>query len=373
MRVAQLINSLDYGGAENVVADLARTQSLQGDAVRLVCMRGLGPQPVAIGPLIASGVKFESLDKPDGLHFGTVWKLAAYLRKERIEVLHSHNHIVHHYAVAAGRLAGTPVILNTLHGTASLLNSARWSRSLFWASCFAGHRLVSVCPAVDAVVRAVSPLPARKLCVVDNGIDLTRFLSITPRAADATVTFGTVGRLDPVKDHATLLNAFAMLRARWPSVRLRILGDGPIRADLERLAHSLGIDDSVRFEGFSLDTARFFASIDAYVISSRSEGLPLTLLEAMSASLPIVATSVGGIPDVLRKAGNDRLAMPEDPTRLAAAMEKVLLLPDRTEVGRQNRRTAAEHYSAERMTADYRKLYAMLLAEGSGHSRAPEQ
>jgi len=362
MRIAQLINSLDYGGAEQVVASLAEVQGGQGDHVRLVCLRGLGPQPVDTRALTAAGVQIVQLEKPPGLHPRTVRRLSEYLRSERIEVVHSHNHIVHHYAVAAGRVARVGAIVNTLHGTASLLGSSALSRALFWASCLSGDRVVSVCSAVEAILRSSFRFPPSMLKVIDNGIDLTRFLAIAPRPSGEELTFGMIGRLEPVKDHETLLRAFALLFKRYPNVHLRLLGDGPIRQYLQDLARGLSLEGRVHFEGFSRDTVGFLSKLDAYVVSSRSEGLPLTLLEAMSSSLPVAATAVGGIPDIMRRVGCNWLCPPCNPQELAAVMEQVLLAHDRAAQGARNRRAAAEHYSVERMTRDYNELYRSVLA-----------
>jgi glycosyltransferase involved in cell wall biosynthesis len=361
MRIVQLIDDLDCGGAEQVVASLASCQSRRGHSVRVFCSRDIGPNPIDVSALLKDGVKIVTLDKPPGFHFGTLRKLVAYLKGQQIEVMHTHNHLVHHYGAVAARLAGTPAIVNTLHGT-STLKMASWAKALYWCSCLISDRVVSVCPQVHTAFRKTFRLPTKKLRVIDNGIDLSRFLSIPRRPLGEVVIFGKIGRLDPVKDHLNLLRAFASLRKRHSNIQLCLLGDGMLRRDLEELAKSQSIADDVHFEGFSLDTARFLSSIDIYVISSRSEGLPLTLLEAMGAGLPVVATAVGGVPDILDKAQCGWLCPPSNPDELANAMEKALLAPDLTTIGAQSRKAVEEYYSVDRMTRDYEHLYEELLA-----------
>lgn len=197
--------------------------------------------------------------------------------------------------------------------------------------------------------------------VVDNGIDLSQLLGLPRHLPDKTVTFGSIGRFDPVKDHKNLLKAFAILRKRHPHVQLRLLGDGELRDDLEELARTLSIADDVHFEGFSLDTARFLSSIDVYVISSRSEGLPLVLLEAMGAALPVVATAVGEVPRILGNARCGWLCPPSSPDELAESMEKALLATDLVTIGARGRKVAEKYYSAQRMARDYESLYGTLL------------
>jgi glycosyltransferase involved in cell wall biosynthesis len=224
-------------------------------------------------------------------------------------------------------------------------------------------RVVSVGQQVNEVFRKSFLLPTRKLCVVENGIDLSRFLAIPRRPPGEDLIFGNIGRFDPVKDHNNLLRAFALLRKRHPHVQLRLLGDGILRRDLEDLAKILSIADGVHFEGFSLDSTRFLRSIDIYVISSRSEGLPLTLLEAMGAALPVVATDVGEVPVVLGKAQCGWLCPPSDPDGLAKAMEQALLVADLTTVGTRGRKVVEKYYTVERMAREYERLYEALLYE----------
>lgn len=364
MRIVQLVDSLDCGGAEQVVASLAASQSSHGHSVRVVCLRDLGPYPVDIAALLSAGVEITTLKKPPGFHFDTLRRLARYLETERIEVLHTHNHLVHHYGAVAARWAGTPVVLNTLHGSSSL-QMPRWAKGLFWFSCLFSHRVVSVCPQVQADFQKAFRLPLRKYSVVNNGIDLSRFLAIRRRPVGEMVTFGNIGRFDSIKDHDNLLRAFAILKKRQPHVQLRLLGDGALRRGLEQLARSLSVVEDVHFDGFSLDTARFLEQVDVYVIPSRSEGLPLTLLEAMAASLPVVSTAVGAIPDIISRARGGWLCQPSSPDEFADAMEKAVQPGDLATIGASNRKAVAEYYSVERMSRDYDQLYEALLSEQS--------
>lgn len=295
MRIAHMIDDLGCGGAEQVVASLASWQGRSGHSVQVICLRSIGPNPVDISALACAGVEIVTLDKPSGVHFKTMRKLISHLKRNCIEVLHTHNHLVHHYGAVAGRWARVPAIINTMHGTASLQLSARWTKALFWFSCLLSHRVVCVDRQVHWALRRVYPLPASRLCVVENGIDLSRFLSISRRAPGQMLAFGSIGRLERVKGHEILLRAFASLRKEHPFARLRILGDGALRDELRVLAGDLSISNYVSFEGFSLDTPFFLGNTDIFVISSLSEGLPLTLLEAMASGLPVVATAVGGV------------------------------------------------------------------------------
>jgi glycosyltransferase involved in cell wall biosynthesis len=371
LRIGQLIDDLNYGGAEQVVVSLSTALRARGHEVTLFCLREIGSKPVDISAARAAGVQFVELHKPEGLHPPTLRALARELRERRVHVLHTHNHLVHHYGVGAGKLARTDVVINTLHGTSSLLNSAKWSRSLFRFAGALGDRVVAVCTQVQDVLDTEFKFKSWKTTTVDNGVDLRRFLEIDRRPArDDRLVFGTIGRLDPVKDHCTLLHAFARVATAVPHAELRILGDGSLLAELRALAGSLGIEHAVRFEGFSLDTPKFLEALDVYVISSRSEGLPLSLLEAMAAGLPIVATSVGEIPQIVRVADCGWIAPAQNPSALADAMMRAIPSNERAERGERARARAAEHYSVERMTDEYEALYRQLLDRDGSAARA---
>jgi glycosyltransferase involved in cell wall biosynthesis len=224
-------------------------------------------------------------------------------------------------------------------------------------------RVVSVCAEVEAVLRRRFVLPARKLSVVDNGVDLSRYVAVPGRDPHQEVVFGTVGRMTAVKNHRVLVEAFALARRKYAHIRLLLLGGGPLQSGLEQRVAELGLSDSVQFLGFSHDVPGFLAGLDVYVVSSNSEGLPLSLLEAIATGLPVVATEVGGVPGIVRTSDSGWLSPPNDPQALLAAMELAICSPQRRERGERARRFVAERYSASRMTADYEKLYQQLFHE----------
>jgi glycosyltransferase involved in cell wall biosynthesis len=360
MRIVQLVNSLGYGGAEEVTRTLVASLHKRGHSVRVVCLRGLGDMPESVKPLVDAGIEIIDLDKPSGFSFRSLRWLARYLRSERIDVVHSHNHLVHHYAAAAGRMAGTGAVVNTLHGTATLVMNPGAS-ALFWASCIFSDRVVCVSTEVEDVFRKRFLLPAGTVAAIDNGIDLARFDFERSRPPGAPIVFGSIGRLVAVKDHRNLLEAFALLIRRLPSARLRILGGGPLEAELRQAADALGITGTVDFCGAGSDAAGFLRGIDIYVISSKSEGLPLTLLEAMAAGIPVVSTAVGGICGVVKRAGGGWLCPPSDAGALASAMQDAWNASDRLERAAAVKARIREWYSAERMTSDYERLYDAIL------------
>jgi glycosyltransferase involved in cell wall biosynthesis len=182
-------------------------------------------------------------------------------------------------------------------------------------------------------------------------------LGISPAAPLA----GTVGSLTPKKSHETLLRAARVARQRLPGLRVAVVGQGPLAGVLRRTAAELAIDDAVAFVGYREDAARVASAFDVFVLSSRHEGLPVALLEAMAAGRPVVATRVGGVPEVVRHGGEGILVPPGDPDALAAAMVTVLADANlRARLGEAARRRAAD-FDIRRTVRRHEEVYARLL------------
>jgi glycosyltransferase involved in cell wall biosynthesis/peptidoglycan/xylan/chitin deacetylase (PgdA/CDA1 family) len=359
LRILEFVNSLDTGGAEKMVSSLSLELQRMGHHVHITCLRDFGRMAVPMERFADGGVGLSKFDKRDGFHAECIRKLARFLKAERFDVIHSHNPLVTHYAAAASALARTPLSVSTIHGT-STLDLDTWERVLFSASCRFTDRIVLVCRQVqEEFCRRFSSLRNRT-AAISNGIEVGELAALTPRTPSGEFVFGTVGRLVPVKDHHTLLVAFALLRARFPFCRLEILGGGELQPELERRAAQLGVATAVRFHGWSSDIAGFFSHIHAFVLSSRSEGLPMTLLEAMAAGLPVVSTTVGGVPEVVDAADCGWLARPGDAEDLAAKMACAVSNQDGR--GLRAREAVLQNYSVESMARGYLKLFAAALA-----------
>jgi len=255
------------------------------------------------------------------------------------------------------------VVVNTIHGPGNLAEKPGLKELLYTGMCRLSDRVVAVCPFAYRKFRDGGVIPKSKLIAINNGIPLDTFLNVRRRSSASEVVFGIVGRLVPVKDHRSLLAAFARVVERWPECRLEILGDGPLRSELEALAGELQIAQRTVFHGFSADVPRFLSRIHVFVLCSLSEGLPLSVLEAMAAGLPIVGTSVGGIPDLVQDGHCGWLCSPSDPASLADAMLQAVDAgtAGRELKGEQGRRHAADNYSLQRMTLEYEQLFARLL------------
>ena len=360
MRIVELVNNLEIGGTERLVVDLATALKAKGHYLSVICLRGGGPLQ---GVLEQAGMEVVLLDKPEGPTLRVLQQLISYLKKNEIDVVHTHNPLVHHYGVVAGRLAGVPVIVNTIHGPGNLAAKSGLKELLYGVMCRWSDRVIAVCPTAFQVFRQRSIIPRSKLITINNGIPLDVFLKVTPRATDANFVFGIVGRLATVKDHRTLLEAFSIVIQARPECRLEILGDGILRGDLERHAHALGLADNVIFHGYSADVPAFMERINVSILCSLSEGLPLSVLEAMASGIPVVGTDVGETRDLIQAARSGWFCPPKCPDKLAEAMLHAVTsrFEDRLAMGARARAFVVENYSLNRMIDNYERQFDQLL------------
>jgi glycosyltransferase involved in cell wall biosynthesis len=210
-------------------------------------------------------------------------------------------------------------------------------------------------------------LPPGKVLAICNGVDTNRFSPGGRSAARAalgiaieSIVIGTVARLDPVKDQLGLLRAFAQVGD--PRTVMVIAGDGPCRAELESAVSTLGLDGRVRFLGERKDVPRILAALDVFVLSSLGEGISNTILEAMGTGLPVIATRVGGNPELVSDGVTGLLVEPRSPAAFAAAIRQYVDDPRRAaEHGRAARELALSTFSLDRMVDAYGQLYSRLL------------
>jgi glycosyltransferase involved in cell wall biosynthesis len=364
--VAHVLSSLGMGGQERVALDLATSQARAGLRVTAVSLAPPPDGPLAEG-FRAAGVDVARFSRGrEGVDPALVLRLARWLSAQGVDLVHTHNPMALLYGAPAARLSGAGVV-HTKHGAnpggrARLLASRVAAR---WVDCF-----VAVSPETAAVARRRREVDTRRLSVIPNGIALDRFhpaLSARARVREelgidpASWTVGTVGRLAAEKDQALLLRAVAPLLAS--GAHLVLAGDGPLRTALSELAVSLGIAPRVHLLGARADVPDVLGALDVFVLSSTSEGLPLVIPEAMATGLPVVATSVGGIPGVIDEGRTGFLVPPGDGDTLRARVAALRADPAAARaMGMRARTVAIERFSAERMHADYLAVYERVLA-----------
>lgn len=361
MRIVQLFENLEVGGLESLAVNLALAQKQQGHQPLVYCLHGGGP---LAAKLESAGIPVVPFHKAPGFSLRTVLAMARRLRHDRADVIHGHNPGVHHYAAVAARLAGVPVCLNTRHSVTTSQGVAYQERYFRWVRPLTSH-VVFVSDFVRRLLLPRLGYPAEQCSVIINGIPLERFASNPDKAGHQKrpLRFGTVGRLVPAKGHAILIDAFGQIAPRLPDAVLSIFGYGELEGQLAAQIARLGLEGRVRLEGRTNDAPAALRGLDLFVFSSVNEGLPLVILEAMAAGLPVVSTAVGGVPEILPE-DVGWLCPAGDATALAAAMLAAAASPDLRERGERGRKMVFERYGIEQMARQYEELYRRLLGAG---------
>lgn len=367
LSVVHVVASLDVGGLERVVLDLVTHADRTRVNPRVVCLEHAG----ALAPrFTAAGIPVDCLPPTSGMT-GRILRLARLLRDVGADIMHAHNVKAHLHGALAARLAGVPVSVSTKHGrnfpTGALTRAANRLASSLCSD------LVGVSNDCAALWHDVESADASKVSVVTNGIDLDAFprwtgvLDDPPRAV-------SVARLSAVKDPLTLLEATRRVVDRQPNFRLDLVGDGPLRADVEAAIVQLGLRDAVRVHGNVDDVGATLRGASFFVLASTSEGISLTLLEAMSTGLPIVATRVGGTPEVVAHGENGLLVPARAPEQLAHAMLWLLKRPDiRRRMGCESRRRVEERFNLLSTVDTYEQMYLRAFeAYNRRTGRAPQ-
>jgi glycosyltransferase involved in cell wall biosynthesis len=364
--VCQILHGLNVGGAEVLAARLAR-QLREVYRFVFVCLDELGTLGEALRD---EGFPVEVIGRRPGLDFRCARRLADIMRRERVDLVHAHQYTPFFYGAVARVFYRRLPMLMTEHGRA-FPDYPRRKRMLANRVLLARRdRVVGVGQSVRRALIANEGFPAARVGVIFNGIDMYQFTVRRDREAvrrelglgPENLVILQVARLDPLKDHATAIRVINHLAHRNPDSRLILVGQGPEETAIREKVEAWGLTDRVRFLGLRTDVARLLSAADLFLLTSVSEGIPLVLIEAMAAGLPVVSTDVGGVGEVVEDGRTGLLAPSGDDGALA---EKVLLLardPAECErMGRAGRVRAETMFSERQMHAAYLRLYGEML------------
>jgi len=374
LRVMFLVTSLPVGGAETLLVNLVRRMDSDHFAPSICCLKELGP----LGEELAAETRVYSKLIHGKYDLGVVRRLARLMRRQRVDAV---------VTVGAGdkmfwgriaaRFAGVPVICAALHSTGWPDTIGRLNRLRLltrWTDAFIG--------VADAHARhlvEVEHFPAGKVCVIPNGVDVGRF---RPSAAGVRVrrTLGIdaqapvaaiVAALRPEKNHEQFLRVAAEVRKRLPSARFLIVGDGPQRPMLEQLASDLDLGDAVLFLGSRNDIPDLLAASDVFVLTSRMEANPVSILEAMASGKPVVAPRVGSIGESVIDGVTGYLTRPGDDAEVVDRVTELLAdRPLAERLGAAGREAVCARWSLEAMVSGYEKLLNSIYNQKCDRRRA---
>ena len=366
LRVLHLLRSLRVGGLENVVLGLVNGLSLVGVECHLGCLVEEGEW---MDRADARGVWVGRLEQRTKAP--VILSLCRYLRREKIALIHSHNSQAHLFGVAASLLTGIPIV-HTKHGQ-NWPDNPRWVWTSRQASRFT-RKIVAVSSDIARIVTEIERVPPRKVVTIVNGIDVKRFAppgnggpAGTGRGAEVrqrvgippdAFVVGSVGRLAWEKNYELLVRSFASFHRTESASRLLLVGDGPLRQDIQRAVEEVGVADACILAGAQDDVAPWLAAMDVFCLSSLTEGTSITLLEAGAAGLPAIVTNVGGNAEVVADGSTGIVVPRSDGDAFAGAMQALSADGDRRgAMGSAARRRMAERYSQEHMVSEYLAVY----------------
>jgi len=340
----------------------------EGSLLDLALARGI--KPIVIPEIVGQATL-----KPRDLK--ALIALYRLIRRERPHIVHTHAAKPGVLGRLAARLAGVPVVVHTFHG--HILHGyygplmSRLLRRMERLLAHCSDRIIAVSEQVKQDLVRYGVAPPEKISVIPLGFDLQPFLdSAGHRGAlyrelgltNGGRLVGIVGRIFPIKNHRLFLEAAAHVAAEERLARFVVVGDGVLRPDMEARARSLGIADRVTFTGWRRDLHRIYSDLDVLVVSSRNEGTPVSAIEAMASGCPVVATRVGGLPDLINEGKTGYLVPSEDARALAAAILRVLRDREAAyRMGQAARAHVRERFRADRLVRDVEGLYTELMAE----------
>jgi len=371
IRIIHVLDHFDVGGLQNGVVSLLNGLDPDLFEQRVCGITRVGGSRERV---TQPGVAYYDMKKGPGHDPRMPLRLAHLFWRERPHIVHTRNWGAMD-GIFGARLAGVPAVVHSEHGRDqfNMRGEGRkrvWLRRLMFRL---SDRVFTVSDELRSFFHRQTGYPLGRLGVLPNGVDLDRFVGREDDGAalrrelglaEGAFVAGTVGRLDPVKDQMTLLRAAAALRARGRQVNVLVAGDGPRRAELADFVRAEGLIPQVRLLGHRADTERLLAAVDVFVLPSLSEGMSNTILEAMAAARPVVATRVGGNPQLIKDGCSGLLFAPGDVQALADRLERLQDQPgDREALGLAARRRAEAEFSLPRMIGRYTDLYLGLARQ----------
>ena len=367
--LAELAGSASYGGGERYLELLFGRLDRTRYRAMLIC-----PEPGPfVGRMKARGVETHLVHLVPLFNPFALWRLTRLLRRERVTILQTHGARANFYGRIAGRLAGVPVIISTVHNSLKdyeVCSLTRW----FYITALRltlplAHRIICVSDSNRRDLVDESPAAAARIQTVYNGVDPSAF-PLQPNRKTVREELGIVSgpvlvmiaRLTEAKGHRILLQALPHLIEAWPQLCCVFVGEGELRGQLHRLAVELDVEGSCQFVGVREDIADILAAADVVVLPSLSEGFPFVLLEALAMGCPVVASRVSGIPELIEDHRTGLLVPARDPRALANAIREVLSNPTTaSKMGAEGRALVRERFTVDHMVGNTTAIFDAAL------------
>lgn len=354
MKILQVIPYFCFGGAETMCENLTYALTAMGHDVTVVSLYN-EKTPIA-QRMEAAGVRILYLDKKLGLDLSMFSKLAKIMKQERPDVVHSHLNVIK-YTVAAAKLCGIRRCVHTVHNVAQEEAEGRLEKIISTVYFKLGWSVpVALSPEVRNTILSFYGLKETNVPMIYNGVDLGKCLPKANYNLSQPAVLLHVGRFNTQKNHRGLLDAFARILQSHPDCCLKLIGEGELLEETKQYASSLGIREKVLFLGSQTNIYPFLQEADLFLLPSRFEGMPMTIIEAMGTGLPVVASRVGGVPDMMthRESG---MLVPCEPEAVSDAVCALLESEDMRKTLGKNAKERCVQFSAEHMARCYCEVY----------------
>lgn len=352
-RLVFLLQDLKFGGTQRQVLELARRLDPARFRAEIWALAGSDD----LVPLARQwGLTPIRLSRQERVGPAALLHLWRHLRQGGIDLLMLFTVVPNTWGRILGRLAGVPVVVGSCRGGGAFRRQhERWLWPLV-------RQIICNSAALQRELSREAGVPAARVSVILNGVDTNYFQPAPEGAGPYPAVALSVARLVPDKDHETLVRAFALVAPEFPRAQLWLVGEGPLLAQVRQLAGEILPAGACRFIPPQTDLRPFLRAAGLLVLSSRTEALPNVILEAMAAGLPVVASAVGGVPELVTPARTGWLTPPEDPPGLAAALRRLLADPEKCRAfGRAGRCRAVQEFSLSAMVSRYEEVLQGLL------------
>lgn len=360
-KIMYVILSLNFGGAEKVVVNTVKQLDKSTYHPIIACLDEKGE---LANELESLGINIRVFNRKAGLDIGLFFRIARFIINNNIDLIHTHNIEALFYAGTAAKLAKRPVV-HTQHDPQLTFSLKRKIKVLLIS--LGVKKIVAVSKDIESVYRNSFRIRNNKLLTILNGIDTSLYpeRAIVQKLKDdcniktADLVVGTVARFADVKDLFTLIDSFIRVYEKRKDVHLVMAGDGPLAQELKDYASKSIVSQRIHFLGYRSDIINVLSTFDIFINCSLSEGLSMTILEAMACRLPIVATAVGGNRELVENNINGKLVPTRDPSALSKAIFEII--PIKKKLGFASYYTIKDKYSLSSMVENYESIYREVL------------
>ncbi len=354
IKIVYIICNFAFGGAERFLLDLIKHLNLERYEVHILTIMGGGPLEKEFKDL---NVRIQIFKKKTKLGLGILWQIYCYLKREKPQIVHTHLFAGDTWGRIAAILAGAPIIISTEHNTN--LDEGLLKRLIKRILSYKTDKIVAVSNAVSDYSIRVDKKKKKKILVIPNGICFEKFVPKAKKFEHIPI-LGVIGRLEIQKGHAYLFQALNLVKdIPW---KLWLVGEGSLRKKLEKQVKELSLEERVSFLGAQYNVLEILQTIDIFILPSLWEGLGIAVLEAAAMAKPIIASKVGGIPEIIEDKKTGLLVEPKKVTDLGEAIRWMLGHENEAnEMGRCARKIVLEKFDIEKMVKEYEKLYERLM------------